>query len=100
MNWKYIRTKDGRIYKTDNYFMYPLDYPMFSVVGSNETFYEAEVEGANTIEELLDEYVVVDGNEIGTFKNLNIAKRIRGNLYGNVKGNSVAKYENGEWRLL
>lgn len=55
---KYIRTKD-KIYEVKNYFMLPLDYPQFSVKGSDEKFYEAYVKSADTIEELCDEFVVV-----------------------------------------
>ena len=55
MNCKYIRTKDGRLFKTKDYFMLPLDYPKFSVYGSNETFYEGHVEGADSIFALVRE---------------------------------------------
>lgn len=98
----YIRTKDGRVFKVKDHFMFPLDYPKFSVYGSNETFYEAHVDGANDIKELFDEYWVVDGEYSATYKNFDIAKTIRGFLYGVVNGKSVAKYdkEKQEWRLL
>lgn len=62
MNHKYIRV-NNKIYKVKDYFMLPLDYPKFSVYGSNEIFYEAKVEGADKIEDLCDEFLVADGKE-------------------------------------
>lgn len=99
MNHKYIRV-NNKIYKVKDYFMLPLDYPKFSVYGSNETFYEAKVEGADKIEDLCDEFLVADGKYTATFNRFGLAKMIKGELFGMINGESVAKYENNEWRLL
>lgn len=105
--WKnYIRT-NNKIYKVKEHFMLPLDYPKFSVYGSNETFYEGKVDGANDIQTLLDEFVVIDGKYIANYHNFKIAKNIKGELYGGIltpDGRSicVAKYdkEKESWVLL
>ena len=60
---------------------------------------------ADTIEELCDEFVVADGDQIATFRNLKIAKSTKGDLYGNIIVNglshSVAKMnKEGVFELL
>ena len=62
---------------------------------------------ADNINDLLDEYMVVDGDQNATFKNFDLANWVKGTLYGQVFNQdgistSVARYDkkNKEWVLL
>ena len=93
MNCKYIRTKDGRLFKTKDYFMLPLDYPKFSVYGSDETFYEGHVLGADDIASLCDEFISVRGEWTDHWDDFEECKILcsESDIYGVINGVKVAK---------
>lgn len=97
----YVRTKDTifQLSYQDGEYLYTID----GKIGCKPNEIVAQ---ADTIGELLDEYLVVDGNQSARYRNLHLAKSIKGTLYGNILidglSNSVAKYNKaiGKWELL
>lgn len=88
---RYVRTKYAifEISYEENGYLYTID----GEIGCEPS---EIVDQADNIEELLDLYVVVDGNQVATYTNLELAKSIKGVLYGNILvdgvSNSVAKW--------
>ena len=111
---KYVKTSDDRIImvedKTEQVFFLHLESKVECYIAPHKDYRNAipkqsVIKVANTIEELLDEYVVIDGNNIATYKNLDLAKKIHGRLYGGILTTNgsicVAKFNNKkEWELL
>ena len=95
----FVRTRDN-IYQGRDDFIVLKDQELYI-----KHFQDHIVKIADTIEELCDEFVVADGDQIATFRNLKIAKSTKGDLYGNIIVNglshSVAKMnKEGVFELL
>lgn len=97
---------DNRLFKVKEYFMLPLDYPMFSVYGSDETFYEAHVVGAQDLKDLCDEFFLYKDEKLfGRDKDFN-SDYMKEKLpqcdvcYGIVNDKRVAVLKDGELCLM
>lgn len=106
---KYIRTKDGRIYATDNIRKKEGCVVYYPIKGSGVGFEDREIiNQADTIEELCDEFVLCEDNHYCVVSDVE-AKEMATSNYGTIYGAIwtdkgliyVAKMNNkGELELL
>ena len=108
---KYIRTEQ-EIYDMNDLFIIKNKLgTSYGVKGSSWVIYPESISNyANTIQDLCDAFVVVDGNQVAELHNFKLAKNTKGEVYGviyvvdevgNEEPKTVAKMnEKGELELL